>query len=248
MVGYSDGFGRVTMMNRQSYNGEEREEEMDLRHCDVDGEGSRGDLDSRVGCNKLEAFLLASHAWDDGAPWRDSGRSGRRDLLRSPRVSAEVRRRIGHKKVVLFPRSADLEEMNIFLTQQRSDWFQNLMEQAQNNIGHIKESWTTRAMIAFGPAEMEGKYFTVNEIELALAPFIGLSQNRHSLNNLVRRAARRGIIERTGKKRYVEGTRNPYPEYKVCGHIKIDIDTGVIRSFCDGVYKSHERNDSRAEV
>jgi hypothetical protein len=102
-------------------------------------------------------------------------------------------------------------------------------------------------MIAFGPAGMEGKLFTVNEIELALAPFIGLSQNRHSLNNLVRRAARRGIIERTGKKRYVEGTRNPYPEYKVCGHIEIDSNTGVIRSFCGGVYKSHERNVARAE-
>ena len=227
----------------------EREEEMDLRHCDVDGESSRGDLGAPFGCNKLEAFLLASHALEEhGEPWRDSGRSGRRDLLRSPRVPAEVRRRSRHKKVVLFPRSADLEEMNIFLTQQRSDWFQNLMEQAQNNIGHIKESWTTRAMIAFGPADMEGKLFTVNEIELALAPFIGLSQNRHSLNNLVRRAARRGIIERTGKKRYVEGTRNPYPEYKVCGHIEIDNDTGVIRSFCDGVYKSHERNECRAEV
>jgi len=102
-------------------------------------------------------------------------------------------------------------------------------------------------MIAFGPAGMEGKLFTVNEIEIALTPFIGLSQNRHSLNNLVRRAARRGIIERTGKKRYVEGTRNPYPEYKVCGHIEIDNDTGVIRSYCDGVYKSHERNVARAE-
>ena len=237
------------MLNRKRNNGEEREEEVDLRHCDVAGEGSRGDLGSGDGRNKLEAFLYASHALEvDGEPWGHCDRDSRRNLLRSPRVSAEVRRRIGHEEVLLFPRSADLEEVNIFLTQQRSAWFQNLMDQARNNIGHVKESWTTRAMIAFGPADMEGKLFTVNEIELALAPFIGLSQNRHSLNNLVRRAARRGIIERTGKKKYVEGTRNPYPEYKVCGHIKIDIDTGVIRSFCDGVYKSHERNDTGAKV
>jgi len=234
---------------RKKFLEEAREEEVAFRDFNLDGEGSQGILGSRGGRNKLEAFLLASHAFEEhGGPWGDCGRSGRGDMLRTPRVQAEVRRRVEHKEVVLFPRSEGLEEVNIFLTQQRSDWFRNLKEQAENNIGHIKESWTTRAMIAFGPAEMEGKLFTVNEIELALAPFIGLSQNRHSLNNLVRRAARRGIIERTGKKRYVEGTRNPYPEYKVCGHIEIDNDTGTIRSFCGGVYKSHERNDARAEV
>lgn len=224
-----------------------REEEVALRDSDVDGEDARGVLGSGGGCNKLEAFLLASHAWDDGTPWRDSRRGCRRNLLQPSRVQTEVRRRVGHPESLLLSRSEDLEEVNIFLTLQRSDWFKNLQEQAENNIGHVKESWTTRAMIAFGPAGMEGKLFTVNEIEIALTPFIGLSQNRHSLNNLVRRAARRGIIERTGKKRYVEGTRNPYPEYKVCGHIEIDSDTGVIRSFCDGVYKSHERNVARAE-
>ncbi len=227
---------------------EAREEEVAFRDFNLDGEGPQGVLGSGNGRNKLEAFLLASHALEEhGEPWRDHSRSRRRNLLHTSGVPAEVRRRGGHEKSVLFPRSEDLEEVNIFLTLQNSDWFKNLQQQAENNIGHVKESWTTRAMIAFGPAGMEGKLFTVNEIELALAPFIGLSQNRHSLNNLVRRAARRGIIERTGKKRYVEGTRNPYPEYKVCGHIEIDNDTGAIRSFCGGVYKSHERNDARAE-
>ncbi len=237
------------MTNRRNCNGtKNREEKMALRDFNMDGENSRGLLGPGDGCNKLEAFLLASHALEEhGEPWRDRSRDRRRDLLRSPRVQTEVRRRSGHEESVLFSRCEDLEEVNIFLTQQRSDWFKNLKQQAENNIGHIKESWTTRAMIAFGPAAMEGKLFTVNEIELALAPFIGLSQNRHSLNNLVRRAARRGIIERTGKKRYVEGTRNPYPEYKVCGHIEIDPDTSVIRSICGGVYKSHERNVARAE-
>ena len=228
---------------------ESREEKMALRDYNLDGEDARGCLDSGLDCNELEAFLYASHALEvDGEPWGNRDGESRRNLLRSPRVPPEVRGRSGHEESVLFPRSADLEEVNIFLTQQNSDWFRNLLEQAANDIGHIKESWTTRAMIAFGPAGMEGKLFTVNEIELALAPFIGLSQNRHSLNNLVRRAARRGIIERTGKKRYVEGTRNPYPEYKVCGHIEIDSSNGVIRSFCGGVYKSHERNVARAEV
>ncbi len=242
------------MMFRQNCSGSRakdcasREEKMALRDFNMDGENARGLLGSGDGCNELEAFLLASHAFDpDGDAWGDSGRSRRRNLLQPSRVSAEVRGRSGHEEGLLFSGREGLEEVNIFLTLQRSDWFKSLQEQALNNIGYIKESWTTRAMIAFGPAGMEGKLFTVNEIELALAPFIGLSQNRHSLNNLVRRAARRGIIKRTGKKRYVEGTRNPYPEYKICGHIKIDNATGVIRSYCGGVYKSHERNVARAE-
>lgn len=218
------------MLYRKICNGQTREEEVALRDFNMDGEGSPGILGSGVGGNELEAFLRASHSWDDGSPWGDCERDRRRDLLRSPRVQAKIRRRSGHQKGLLFSGGEDLAEVNIFLTQQRSRWFQNLQEQARNDIGFIKESWTTRAMIAFGPAGMEGKLFTVNEIELALAPFVGLSQNRHSLNNLVRRAARRGIIERTGKKRYVKGTRNPYPEYKVCGHIEIDPDTSAIRS------------------
>lgn len=122
-----------------------------------------------------------------------------------------------------------MEELNIFLTIQNSDWFQNMMDQAKNNIGHEKESWTTRAMIALGPAGMEGKLFTVNEMEQVMAPYIGFATSRHSLNNMVRRACRRGIISRTGRKRYVEGTPQPYPEYKVHGHIEID-SSGNIHS------------------
>jgi len=236
-------------MHRQIYNGrraKERETEVALRDLDMDGETARGVLGAVSDCNELEAFLHASHAWeDDGEPWGHYSGDSDRTLLRASRIPSEVRERSGRTESVLLSWGEGVQEVNIFLTQQRSAWFQNMMDQARNNVGYIKESWTTRAMIAFGPAGMEGKMYTVNEIELALAPFIGLSQNRHSLNNLVRRAARRGIIERTGKKRYVEGTRNPYPEYKVCGHIEIDSSTSVIR--CVGMRQSHQGYDAVAE-
>jgi hypothetical protein len=77
-------------------------------------------------------------------------------------------------------------------------------------------------MMAFETAGMEGLSLTVKEIEERIAPYIGWPENRHSLTNMARRAVRRGIIRRTGRKRYVEGTRNPYPEYEIVGHIEID--------------------------
>lgn len=117
-----------------------------------------------------------------------------------------------------------MEEVNIFLTQQRSDWCQALLEQSRHALGHENETWTTRAMMALKPAGLVGKRLTVREIEDKLAPYIGLSLNRHSLNNMVRRAINRGIVERTGRTRYVEGTRNKYPEYKINGHLEIDTD------------------------
>jgi len=137
-----------------------------------------------------------------------------------------------------------MEEVNIFLTQERSEWFVGLLEQQRNNIGYEKESWTTRAMIALGPAGLEGKCRTVKEIELLLAPYVGLSENRHSLNNMARRAMARGIMTRTGRKRYVEGTRNPYPEYEIHGHLEIDTD-GSLHSV-GGVRKPNKRHDARA--
>ena len=138
-----------------------------------------------------------------------------------------------------------MAHLNIFLTQKNSRWFENLEQQAQHNIGYVKESWTTRAMIALGPAEMEGKMFTVNEIERKLAPYIGFAENRHSLNNMVRRACRRGIITRTGQKRYAEGDKNPYPEYLIHGHLEID-NGGVFHSVVGGVCQPNERDDYRA--
>lgn len=134
-----------------------------------------------------------------------------------------------------------MAHLNIFLTLQHSDWFRSMAIQAKNNIGHQKESWTTRAMIALGPAGMEGKVFTVNEIERKLAPFIGIAEHRHSLNNMVQRATRRGIMTRTGRKRYAEGDKNPYPEYRVNGHLEID-GSGALHSV--GVCKPNERDDA----
>ncbi len=117
-----------------------------------------------------------------------------------------------------------MEEVNIFRTQQESDWFEAMLEQSRNGVGHPNETWTTRAMIAMKPAGLIGKSLTTNEIELRLAPYIGMSGNRHALNNMVRRAINRGIISRTDRKKYVEGVRNSHPEYEINGHLEIDTD------------------------
>lgn len=150
-------------------------------------------------------------------------------MLHASRVSAKVRQREGHSKSILLSGRSGVEEVNIFLTLQNSDWFRNMSRQAENNVGYENESWTTRAMVALGPAGIEGKSLTINEIELELAPFVGHAGSRHSMNNMMRRACRRGIISRTGRKRYVEGTSNPYPEYMIHGHLEIDND-GAFRS------------------
>ena len=143
-------------------------------------------------------------------------------MLRASRVSTKVREREGNKKSILLSGREGVAHLNIFLTLQNSEWFRNMRAQAKNNLGHKEESWTTRAMIALEPAGMEGKSFTANEIEEKLVPYVGLVENRHTLGTMLRRACRRGIISRTGRKRYVEGTSNPYPEYMIHGHVEID--------------------------
>lgn len=134
-----------------------------------------------------------------------------------------------------------MEKVNIFLTQESSQWFASMMEQAKHNIGFEDESWTTRAMMAIGPAGMQGKLFTVNEMGKALTPYVGRAENHHALNNMVRRAIRRGIIAKTGKKRYVEGTKNPYPEYRIHGYLEID-HNGYFHSV--GMRKPDEGDDA----
>lgn len=118
-----------------------------------------------------------------------------------------------------------------------------MQQQVVNNIGYEKESWTTRAMIALGPAGIEGKALTINEIADELAPYIGFAESRHSLNNMLRRARRRGIISVTGRKRYVEGTRQPYPEYEIHGHLEID-DCGNFHSVVGVCGKPDWGNDA----
>lgn len=118
--------------------------------------------------------------------------------------------------------------MSPFETQKRSAWFANLLEQAGNDIGHTDQRWVVRAMIAIKPAGLEGKILTINEFRDAITPFVGLASNNDALNNVARRCIKRGIMRRTGRKKYVEGTKNPYPEYEFCGHCEIDSNGGLV--------------------
>lgn len=121
-----------------------------------------------------------------------------------------------------------MEKLNIFATQMKTRWYKNFIEQAKNNLGHKDLSWPVRAMIAFENAGMEGCTFTANEMEDALAPYIGRPEGRHVMNNMAVQAIRRGIMNRTGRKKRVEGVRNPYPEYEIVGHIEIHPDSGAV--------------------
>ena len=123
-----------------------------------------------------------------------------------------------------------MENLNLFATQMRTPWYKNMAEQARNGVGYHKETWTTRAMIAFENADMEGQIYTTQEMATKLAPFIGWSGNRYAVHNMARSAMRYGIMLKTGKKRHVKGTRNPYPEYEIIGHIEIDPDSGALVS------------------
>ncbi len=163
-------------------------------------------------------------------------------MLRASRLQTKVRRREGYEKSILLSGCEGVEEVNIFLTIQNSDWFKNMLEQSRNSVGYEKESWTTRAMIALKPAGMEGKLFTVNEMAEVLYPYVGPAETRHGPNGLVRRGCKRGIISRTGRKRYAEGTKNPYPEYKIHGHLEID-DCGYFH-FVGMCGKPDERDDA----
>lgn len=136
-----------------------------------------------------------------------------------------------------------MAHVNIFLTLQNSAWFQNMLDQSKHGIGYEKESWTTRAMIALGPSGLVGKTLTINEIGDTLSPYVGFPESRHSLNTMVRRGTKRGIISKTGRKRYVEGTRNPYPEYEIHGHVEID-DCGRLHSVVGLCGKPNRGNDA----
>lgn len=117
-----------------------------------------------------------------------------------------------------------MEGLSPFETQQNSYWFQSMLTQAKNNFGHKDRSWPMRGMLCFGEAGIEGRTLTGNEIEWMLEPYIGPAEDRHSINNMVRRAQNKGILRPTGTKRKADGVRMPYPEYSIVGHLEIDPD------------------------
>lgn len=123
-----------------------------------------------------------------------------------------------------------MENVGIFATQMRSEWYQNMLRQAENDLGHKDQPWSTRAMVAFGPAGLEGQKLTTREIRDGIADFVGFPETRHSMNCVARRAIGRGIMKKTGRRKYVKGSRNRQPEYEIVGHVEIDPRSGDLIS------------------
>ena len=112
--------------------------------------------------------------------------------------------------------------IGIFETQLRSEWVQNMLDQARNNFGQEDVTWRRRALLAIPAAGIEGKTLTTVEMEDALIPLIGPAHDRPSRAAMVIIGCKEGIMEETGTMRRPRGRGRALREYRITGHMERD--------------------------
>lgn len=112
--------------------------------------------------------------------------------------------------------------LGIFETQRRSEWVQNMLEQAKRNFGHADLSWRRRALLAIPEAGIAGKTLTTVEMEDALIPLIGPAVDVASRSAIAKIGCKQGIMVETGTLRRPDGYPNSYREYRIIGHMERD--------------------------
>lgn len=119
-----------------------------------------------------------------------------------------------------------MAEIGIFATQERTQWVQDMLDANKLGFGYTERNWIERGLLCFDEAGVVGKTLTGTEIRRALRPYIGPGPSRSAINDLTKRGRRWGILNMTGTKRRIEGSRNKQPEYEIVGHLEIDDAVG----------------------